>query len=78
MPWLWIVSGYSDIASSSTLSTYALTPFASARIAAMPMMPMLPAKAVISVRPFLVMRLLKDSANAVKNDMDVLLTPVSL
>ena len=37
----------------------------------MPMMPMLPAKAVIKVRPFLVIRLLNDSASAVKNDIEV-------
>ncbi len=33
------------------------------------MIPMDPAKAVINVRPFLVIRLLKDNAIAVKNDM---------
>ena len=35
----------------------------------MPMMPMEPAKAVMSVRPFLVMRFLNDRASAVRNDM---------
>ena len=45
------------------------TPLASDKMAAMPMMPMLPAKAVISVRPFFVSRFLNDSDRAVKNDM---------
>ena len=40
-------------------------------MAAMPMMPMEPAKAVMMVRPFLVMRLLKDRASAVRKLMDV-------
>jgi len=42
------------------------------------MMPILPAKEVISVRPFFVMRLLKDNAIAVKNDIEVFLTSFSL
>ena len=37
----------------------------------MPMMPMEPANAVMSVRPFLVMRFLNDRASAVRNDMRV-------
>ena len=57
---------------SSCSAMYSLTPFASARIAAMPMMPMDPAKAVMSVRPFLVMRLLNESSSAVRNDIEVL------
>ena len=36
----------------------------------MPMMPMLPAKLVSSVRPFLVMRLLRDREKAVKKLME--------
>ena len=40
-------------------------------MAAMPMMPMEPAKAVMMVRPFLVMRLLKDNASAVRKLIDV-------
>ena len=39
----------------------------------MPMMPMLPANEVISVRPFLVIRLLNDNATAVRNDIEVFL-----
>ena len=35
----------------------------------MPMMPMEPANAVMSVRPFFVMRFLNESASAVKNDI---------
>ena len=38
----------------------------------MPMMPMEPAKAVMMVRPFFVMRLLNDSDSAVKKLMRVL------
>ncbi len=37
----------------------------------MPMMPMDPAKAVMSVRPFFVMRLLNDSASAVSGPIEV-------
>ena len=37
----------------------------------MPMMPMEPAKAVMMVRPFFVMRLLKDSDSAVRNPIEV-------
>ena len=48
---------------------YWFTPFASDRMAAMPIMPMLPAKAVMSVRPFFVSRFLNESESAVKNDM---------
>ena len=40
-------------------------------IRAMPMMPMLPAKAVSSVRAFLVIRLFSESDKAVKKLMDV-------
>ena len=45
-------------------------PVESAKISAMPMIPMLPAKEVIKVRPFLVRRLLKDSDSAVNMDME--------
>ena len=38
----------------------------------MPMMPMEPAKAVMAVRPFLVMRLLNERPRAVRKPMDVL------
>ncbi|CAK7030294.1 MAG: hypothetical protein MEEGG_02072 [Eggerthella lenta] len=37
----------------------------------MPMMPIEPANAVISVRPFFVMRFLNDSESAVRNDIFV-------
>ncbi len=49
---------------------YSFTPFESARIAAMPMMPIEPANAVMAVRPFFVMRLLAESASAVRKPMD--------
>ena len=39
-------------------------------------MPIDPANAVIKVRPFLVIRLFRDNARAVKNDMEVFLPPV--
>ena len=39
-------------------------------ISAMPMMPMDPAKEVRMVRPFLVIRLLRDREKAVKKDME--------
>ena len=39
-------------------------------MAAMPMMPMEPAKAVSAVRPFLVMRLLNESESAVRNPIE--------
>ena len=38
-------------------------------ISAMPMMPMLPAKAVSMVRPFFVIRLLSERLRAVRKDM---------
>ncbi len=41
-------------------------------MAAMPMMPMEPAKAVMMVRPFLVIRLFADSASAVGKLIEVL------
>ena len=50
---------------------YSFTPLERARMAAMPMMPMEPAKAVMAVRPFLVMRFLKERPRAVRKDMDV-------
>ena len=56
--------------SSSTFFIYAFTPLESAKMAAMPIMPMLPAKAVIIVRPFLLIKLLKLSDSAVKNFME--------
>ena len=40
-------------------------------ISAMPMMPMLPAKAVSTVRVFFVIRLFNESASAVKKLMEV-------
>ena len=66
---LWIESGYSERVSSSTVWMYWLTPVDKDRISAMPMMPMLPAKEVSSVRAFLVRRFWKLSARAVANDM---------
>ena len=47
------------------------TPLANDRMAAMPMLPIEPANAVISVRPFFVMRFLNDSESAVRNDIFV-------
>ena len=46
-------------------------PLDSDMISAMPMMPMLPAKAVRMVRAFLVIRLLVDRARAVRKLMEV-------
>ena len=46
-------------------------PVDSARISAIPMMPMEPAKDVSTVLPFLVERLFMLSPRAVKNDIDV-------
>ena len=43
----------------------------------MPMMPMEPAKAVMMVRPFFVMRLLNESDSAVRNPIDVRRTGLS-
>ena len=68
-PWSWICSGYSESVFSSTFAIYWFTPFASDKMAAMPIMPMLPAKAVMSVRPFFVSKFLNESESAVKNDM---------
>ena len=48
-------------------------PLLSDKISAMPMMPMLPAKAVKKVRPFFVIRLLSDSDSAVPKLIEVLL-----
>ena len=52
-----------------TLMMYWLTPLDSAKISAMPMMPMEPAKAVISVRPRLVSRLFSERDKAVEKPM---------
>ena len=52
---------------------YRSMPVDKAKIRAMPMMPMLPAKAVSRVRPFFVRRLLKLSARAVPKDMEIFL-----
>ncbi len=68
-PWSSICRGYSERVFSSTFAMYSFTPLASDRIEAMPIMPMLPAKAVISVRPFFVSRFLNESESAVRNDM---------
>ena len=54
------------------LSMYALTPVETDRIRAMPMMPIDPANEVSSVRPFLVLRLLKLSAMDVASDIEAL------
>ena len=51
---------------------YALTPVETDRIRAMPMMPIDPANEVSSVRPFLVLRLLKLSAMDVASDIEAL------
>ena len=67
-----MVSGYIESVSSSTFLMYSFVPFASARIAAIPIMPIEPANAVISVRPFLVMRLLNERPSAVRSDIEVL------
>ena len=50
---------------------YSCTPLESDRISAIPMIPMLPAKDVRKVRPFLVIRLFFDRERAVRNDMEV-------
>ena len=52
------------------MSIYAWKPVLRARIRAMPMMPMEPAKEVSRVRAFLVSRLLKFRPKAVKMDME--------
>ena len=51
---------------------YCWKPCETESIRAMPIMPMLPAKAVSSVRAFLVIRLLSESCRAVAIDMDLL------
>ena len=56
--------------SSSTPEIYAETPDDSARINAMPMMPIEPANEVRNVRAFFVIRLLKLSESAVKKLID--------
>ena len=65
-----IVRGYSERVSSWMSAIYLLTPFERDRIRAIPMMPMEPAKAVRSVRIFLVRKLLKESPNAVRKDIE--------
>ena len=50
---------------------YNWIPFEIERIIAIPIIPMLPANAVRIVLVFLVIRLLKESESAVKNDIDV-------
>ena len=51
-----------------------MTPVETESISAIPIIPILPANAVRSVRPFFVIRLFLERANAVKNDMDGFLT----
>ena len=55
---------------SSTLLMYALTPAETAKISAIPIIPMLPANDVRNVRPFFVIRLLSERERAVKKDID--------
>ena len=69
-PVLCICNGYSDNVSSSTDLMYPFTPLDSARISAMPIIPMEPANDVSRVLAFFVHRLWKLSDNAVRNDMD--------
>ncbi len=64
-----IWTGYSARVSSSTVSIYLLTPLERDRIKAIPMIPIDPANATRIVLPFFVMRLLKLSERAVRNDM---------
>ena len=52
-------------------------PFESESMSAMPIMPMLPAKAVSMVRAFLVMRLLSERESAVRKLMEGRFLPVS-
>ena len=56
---------------------YAWKPLDTESMSAMPMIPMLPAKAVRNVRAFLVMRLLSESLRAVPMDMDLLRRPAA-
>ena len=67
-----IDSGYWDSVCASILSIYVLMPLESDNISAMPMIPIEPAKATRIVLVFLVQRLLKLSARAVKKLIDAL------
>ena len=55
--------------SCSTSSMYRLMPLARARIAAIPIIPIEPAKAVMNVLPFFVNKLLTERDMAVKKDI---------
>ena len=65
--------GYCDSAFSSIFEMNDLAPVESARTSIMPMIPMLPANDVRNVRPFLLIRFVKDSENAVSGDIDAFL-----
>ena len=67
-----IERGYWDKVCASILSIYVLIPFESDKISAMPMMPIEPAKATRIVLVFLVQRLLKLNASAVRKLIDAL------
>ena len=68
-----ISMGYCDSAFSSIFEMNDLAPVESARTSIMPMIPMLPANDVRNVRPFLLIRFVKDSENAVSGDIDAFL-----
>ena len=67
-----IDKGYWDRVCASILSIYVFTPFESDSIRAIPIIPMDPAKATRIVLVFLVQRLLKLRARAVRKLMDAL------
>ena len=69
MPERWIDKGYKLNVSRSTFSIYWLMPLASDKMAAIPIIPIDPANAVTNVRAFFVIRLLKERATAVRNDI---------
>ena len=56
--------------SSSTVLIYVVMPCETAKIRAMPMIPILPANEVSAVLPFFVNRFFSDSPNDVANDID--------
>ena len=72
-----MVRGYDESVSSSSLSIYVWKPFETESMRAIPIMPMLPANAVSSVRAFLVIRLLRERCSAVASDMDLLRRPAA-
>ena len=65
-----ICNGYSDMVFSSMSSMYLFTPWDRAKIMAIPIIPIDPAKDTRIVLAFLVFRLLKLSDKAVRKDME--------